>query len=278
MDILSGAEGQLTNKLLVDISGTIKGFVKNVDVEMVEGKILIHMKLGQSAESYGLSRSESKLLKFESKITLVADEIVSVGKDCIVVSKGKLPPLEEIKKAKMYKAENDSLKEKLNQVNEELENSLRKLKVLKEDKAEMEFKLNKLLKIEEEFDDLRLKCAKQEGELEASRIFIGKLKGQESTKEPKERIFPKLEEIIDDEVLDKESEKEFDNVLNEDFTLFGEEEKTLSGPKEIGINQEKIESSDEVCNKTENMENKTLSPDNPFRKFSREFKKDGDYI
>ena len=28
MDVLSGAEGQFTNKLLIDISGTIKGFVK----------------------------------------------------------------------------------------------------------------------------------------------------------------------------------------------------------------------------------------------------------
>ena len=119
---------------------------------------------------------------------------------------------------------------------------------------------------------------KTRGRIGSFKDFIGKIKGQESTKEPKDRIFPKIEEIIDDEVLDKESEKEFDNVLNEDFTLFGEEEKTLSGPKEIGINQEKIDSSDEVCNKTENMENKTLSPDNPFRKFSREFKKDGDYI
>ena len=143
MDLMSGAEGQFTNKLLVDISGTIKGFVKNVDIEMVEGKILIHMKLGQSAESYGLSRSESKLLRFETKITIASDEIVSVGKDCIIVSKGKLPPLEEIKKAKVYKAENDSLKEKLAEVNDELENSLRKLKVLKEDKSELEFKLNK---------------------------------------------------------------------------------------------------------------------------------------
>ena len=138
MEAISGAEGQFTNKLLVDISGSIKGFIKTVDIEMVEGKILIHMKLGQSAESYGLPRSESKLLRFETKLTIAADEIVSVGKDCVIVSKGRIPPLEEIKKAKMYKAENDSLKEKVNELNEELDNSLRKLKVLREDKTQME--------------------------------------------------------------------------------------------------------------------------------------------
>lgn len=263
MDVMSGAEGQFTNKLLVDISGTIKGFVKNVDIEMVEGKILIHMKLGQSAESYGLSRTESKLLRFETKITIVSDEIVSVGKDCIVVSKGKLPPLEEIKKAKMYKAENDSLKEKLNEVNDELENSLRKLKVLKEDKAELEFKLNKMLKTEEDFSELRLKCAKQEGELEASRRFMAKLKGQGLSKSSDQNDF--------EETTDDESEKKFDDIINEEFTLFGEEEKVITEYDEKEITQGKLDSEDRNF---EQSENKTQTSGNPFRKFSNEYKKE----
>ena len=75
----------------------------------------------------------------------------------------------------MYKAENDSLKIKLDETNEELENSLRKLKVLNEVKSELEFKLNKLSKMEEKYSDLRLKCAKLEGELEGSRRFMQKL-------------------------------------------------------------------------------------------------------
>ena len=278
MDLMSGAEGQFTNKLLVDISGTIKGFVKNVDIEMVEGKILIHMKLGQSAESYGLSRSESKLLRFETKITIVADEIVSVGKDCIIVSKGKLPPLEEIKKAKMYKAENDSLKLKLNELNDELENSLRKLKVLKEDKSELEFKLNKLLKMEEEFSELRLKCAKLEGEVEGSRRFIQQIENHNTTPKSSqfvnpERSYKPVEEEIE-ETLDLEKQKKFEEIMKDEFTLFGEEETLDSEIKE----QNKTEETTIPVNETSTDECETpklnLSDENPFKRFSKEYKKE----
>lgn len=271
MDIMSGAEGQFTNKLLVDISGTIKGFVKNVDIEMVEGKILIHMKLGQSAETYGLSRSESKLLRFETKITIVSDEIVSVGKDCIVVSKGKLPPLEEIKKAKLYKAENDSLKEKLAEVTEELENSLRKLKVLKEDKSELEFKLNKMLKIEEEFNELRLKCAKQEGELEASRKFMEKLKNQGFVKVPSENLHSCPENEVEDTFYE-ETEKKFEDILNDEFTIFGEEETLDKEPIEKEMPPENISVVNEAKAEPER-QNIPISSENPFKKFSKEYKK-----
>ncbi|KYC45597.1 MAG: hypothetical protein APG12_00929 [Candidatus Methanofastidiosum methylothiophilum] len=277
MDVLSGAEGQFTNKLLVDISGTIKGFVKNVDIEMVEGKILIHMKLGQSAESYGLSRSESKLLRFETKITIVADEIVSVGKDCIIVSKGKLPPLEEIKKAKIYKAENDSLKVKLNEVNEELENSLRKLKVLKEDKSELEFKLNKMLKMEEEFSELRLKCAKLEGEVEASKRFIEKYESQTNQSGTSQFVAsqPSYKPIEDEieETLDQEKQKRFEDILKDDFTLFGEEETLYKEPKEQKVEETTVPVNETCTDETERS-NLNISNENPFKKFSKEYKKD----
>lgn len=279
MDLMSGAEGQFTNKLLVDISGTVKGFVKNVDIEMVEGKILIHMKLGQSAESYGLSRSESKLLRFETKITIVADEIVSVGKDCIIVSKGKLPPLDEIKKAKMYKAENDSLKIKLNELNDEVENSLRKLKVLKEDKSELEFKLNKMLKMEEEFNELRLKCAKQEGELEASKRFIQKLDAQGSTTKQSpfvtsESSYKPIEDEIE-ETLDQEKQKKFDEIMKDEFALFGEEEKLENEPRDFNFTEERNVQVNETSNKcNENMPNNAVGTGNPFKKFSKEYKKE----
>lgn len=271
MDLMSGAEGQFTNKLLVDISGTIKGFVKNVDIEMVEGKILIHMKLGQSAESYGLSRTESKLLRFETKITIASDEIVSVGKDCIVVSKGKLPPLEEIKKAKMYKAENDGLKEKLAEVNDELENSLRKLKVLKEDKSELEFKLNKLLKIEEEFSELRLKCAKQEGELEASRRLMEKIRGKGSLNTSNDNIFSGAEGEVES-ALEEETEKKFEDILKDEFTLFGEEENLENESIQKEMPPERLSS----VNETPAGSQKSAAPqssENPFRRFSKEYKK-----
>lgn len=279
MDLMSGAEGQFTNKLLVDISGTIKGFVKNVDIEMVEGKILIHMKLGQSAESYGLSRSESKLLRFETKITIVADEIVSVGKDCIVVSKGKLPPLDEIKKAKMYKAENDSLKIKLNELNDEVENSLRKLKVLKEDKSELEFKLNKMLKMEEEFNELRLKCAKQEGELEASKRFIQKLDAQGSTTKSSpfvtsESSYKPIEDEIE-ETLDQEKQKKFEDIMKDEFALFGEEEKLENEPRGLNFTEERnvqVNETSKQCK--ENIPNNDIGTGNPFKKFSKEYKKE----
>ncbi len=281
MDLMSGAEGQFTNKLLVDISGTIKGFVKNVDIEMVEGKILIHMKLGQSAESYGLSRSESKLLRFETKITLVADEIVSVGKDCIVVSKGKLPPLEEIKKAKMYKAENDSLKIKLNELNDEVENSLRKLKVLKEDKSELEFKLNKMLKMEEEFNELRLKCAKQEGELEASKRFIQKLDTNDSIikSSPFVASEPSYKPIEDEieETLDQDKQNKFDEIMEDEFALFGEEEKLENEPRDLNITKERsIPVNETSIDGDECISNNSFGKENPFRKFSKEYKKEDD--
>ena len=276
---MSGAEGQFTNKLLVDISGTIKGFVKNVDIEMIEGKILIHMKLGQSAESYGLSRSESKLLRFETKITIVSDEIVSVGKDCIVVSKGKLPPLEEIKKAKMYKAENDSLKIKLNELTDEVENSLRKLKVLKEDKSELEFKLNKMLKMEEDFSELRLKCAKQEGELEASKRFIQKIEPKDSVNKSSpfvisESSYKPVEDEIE-EALNQEKQKKFDDIMKDEFALFGEEEKLEYEPRKLNITEERnvpVNETSTECN--EDISNNAIEKGNPFKKFSKEYKKE----
>lgn len=307
MDVLSGAEGQFTNKLLIDISGTIKGFVKNVDIEMIEGKILIHMKLGQSAESYGLSRSESKLLRFETKITMIADEIVSVGKDCIIVSKGKLPPLEEIKKAKMYKAENDSLKIKLDETNEELENSLRKLKVLNEVKSELEFKLNKLSKMEEEYSDLRLKCAKLEGELEGSRRFMQKIesmnfppiapqfapseskcksiedennisknfKPQDTFENTSYEEFASFMEDEIEEVLEQEKHKKFEGILKDEFTLFGEEELIEDEKTEHKVVDETTIRVDETyIDKNERPSTENLSRENPFKRFSKEFKKE----
>lgn len=281
MDLMSGTEGQFTNKLLVDISGTIKGFVKNVDIEMIEGKILIHMKLGQSAESYGLSRSESKLLRFETKITIVADEIVSVGKDCIVVSKGKLPPLEEIKKAKMYKAENDSLKIKLNELNNEVENSLRKLKVLKEDKSELEFKLNKMLKMEEEFSELRLKCAKQEGELEASKRFIQKLDTQDSVINPSpfvasESSYKSIKDEIE-ETFNQDKQNKFNEIMKDEFALFGEEEKLENEPRGLDTKEERnIPANETSTEDNECVSSKSFGKENPFRKFNKEYTKEDD--
>ncbi len=304
MDLMSGAEGQFTNKLLIDIAGTIKGYVKNVDIEMVEGKILIHMKLGQTAESYGLSRSESKLLRFETKITLVADEIVAVGKDCIILSKGKLPSLEEIKKAKIYKAENDSMKIKINELNDELENALRKLKVLKEDKSELEFKLNKTLKMEEEFNELRLRCAKLEGEVEASKRFIPKSDTKNSIpRSPfvtSESFYKPIEEKLDqeeqknfddtikdeftlfrekeiEETLDQEKQKRFDDIIKDEFALFGEEEKLDNNTNEDNKTGETIVPVNETCSDgTEKPNIDTFSKENPFKRFSKEYKKEDD--
>jgi len=96
------------------------------------------------------------------------------------------------------------------------------------------------------------------------------IKGRRSCRQFENK--PVEEEI--EETLDLEKQKKFEEIMKDEFTLFGEEETLDSEIKE----QNKIEETTMPVNETPTDECEkpklNLSDENPFKRFSKEYKKE----
>lgn len=78
-----------------------------------------------------------------------------------------------------------------------------------------------------------------------------------------------------EEVLEQEKHKKFEGILKDEFTLFGEEELIEDEKTEHKVVDETTIRVDETyIDKNERPSTENLSRENPFKRFSKEFKKE----
>ncbi|HPR41614.1 MAG TPA: hypothetical protein PK718_03590 [Candidatus Methanofastidiosa archaeon] len=164
--------GQLYGKYAVDIEGVIKGYVYDVDVEIKNGEIYFHLDMYQYVNFYNTGFVEKSKYGPKLKLSLTPSDILSVGRDAIVISYGRIPDMKELEKFKLVMAENDGLKKRMRQTSEELEALSKNLKDRDEKVFDLKEQISILRRKEEEFDLLREELARQKGELQSSREYM----------------------------------------------------------------------------------------------------------
>ncbi|MHC1604410.1 MAG: hypothetical protein ACXQTP_00360 [Candidatus Methanofastidiosia archaeon] len=168
----SAISGQLYGKYAVDIEGNIRGFVEDVDVEIKGGEIYFRLEMTQPSRVFKLGVVNKDTFGPKSRLTLTPKDIVSVGRDCIIIGFGKIPKLSEIERFKLVMAENEGLRSRYKESREEAEETLKNLRDREEENFEMKEKIKILKRKEEEFDLLRDELSRQKGELRIAREYI----------------------------------------------------------------------------------------------------------
>jgi len=164
--------GQLHGKYAVDIDGTIRGYVEDVDVEIKNGGIYFHLEMYKHSRVHNVGFIERNRYGPKLKLTLTPNDIVAVGKDCIIIGFGRIPDLKDIERFKLVMAENDGLKKRNKECQEELDAAMGKLEQKEEKLLELQDKLRALKRKEEEFDLVKDELARQKGELQAAREYM----------------------------------------------------------------------------------------------------------
>ena len=81
-----------------------------------------------------------------------------------------------------------------------------------------------------------------------------------------------------EETLDQERKKKFDDIMKDEFALFGEEEKLENEKRGSNLTEEQNVSVNETSTESnKDISNTTIGKGNPFKKFSKEYKKE-DYV
>jgi len=164
--------GQLHGKYAVDIDGTIRGYVEDVDVEIKNGEIYFHLEMYKHSRVHNVGFIERNRYGPKLKLTLTPKDIVAVGQDCIIIGFGRIPDLKDIERFKLVMAENEGLKKRTKECQEELDAAMNKLEQKEEKLLELQDKLRALKRKEEEFDLVKDELARQKGELQAAREYI----------------------------------------------------------------------------------------------------------
>jgi len=168
----SSIYGQLYGKYAVDIEGVIRGYVYDVDVEIKNGVIYFHLDMYQYANVYNTGMVDKSKFGPKLRLSLTPKDIVSVGRDAIIIGYGKIPDLKDIERFKLVMAENDGIKKRLRDSNEELQAVTKNLRDRDEKITELKERLSILRRKETDYDLLREELSRQKGELESSRQYM----------------------------------------------------------------------------------------------------------
>jgi sporulation protein YlmC with PRC-barrel domain len=164
--------GQLYGKYAVDIEGTIRGYVDDVDVQFDEGEITFQLEMHQVNQMYQRGLVERSRFGPKVRLTIRPKDIVSVGKDCIIIGFGRVPDLKDLDRFKIIVAENEGLHVQVRECAKERDAALAKLKEREDEVLELRDRLRLLKRKEEEYDLLKEELAKKKGELEATQVYI----------------------------------------------------------------------------------------------------------
>lgn len=164
--------GQLYGKYAVDIEGNIRGYVDDVDVQFDEGEITFQLEMHQVNQMYQRGVVEKSRFGPKFRLTIKPKDIVSVGKDCIIIGFGRVPDLKDLDRFKIIVAENEGLNVQVRECANERDAALAKLKEREDEVLEMRDRLRILKRKEEEYDLLKEELAKKKGEIAATQAYI----------------------------------------------------------------------------------------------------------
>lgn len=172
--------GQLYGKYAVDIEGTIRGYVYDVDVEIRASDIIFRLDMYPHSEGHPLRYIDRGSFSQKMSLTVTPKDIVSVGKHCIILGFGKLPDLKDIGSLNILVAENETLTKKFSQCQKEQESVTKRLMEKDDEIVGLKDRLRILKRKEEEFDLVKEELSRQKGELYAAREYIKSLEKLES--------------------------------------------------------------------------------------------------
>ncbi|WP_048150355.1 hypothetical protein [Palaeococcus ferrophilus] len=171
-------ENLLVNKFLISlVEGSILGYVTGITVEVQGDQFFFILKV-KALENIGKTGEfHPGMFSTEKKVKIAPSDIVSVGKDAIIVGDGKVPPLKEIERLVQVAGEYSSLIKEL----EERDAEIRKLREenvsLSKQLDELNRELRRYQVLKEDFEHLKEQLIKQEGQLEMAREYIRLLEG-----------------------------------------------------------------------------------------------------
>jgi len=159
---------KLEGKTAVEISGNLLGTIEEVEPQIKEGQIIFKVTISPAEEYYRKSRYVSKKVKYISP-----RDILSVGKDCVIISYGQVPPLGEILELVDLAKKHESLKTDLDALRKEYYEKVQETQRLTQDLELAKERAAKLSRMEEEYETLKETVIEQEGKLKIARDYVG---------------------------------------------------------------------------------------------------------
>ncbi len=197
---------KLEGKMAVEVTGTLLGTISSVEPRIREGKIIFKVDV----EPVGEFRRRPTYMGRKT-YHLSPEDILSVGKDCVIIGWGKVPQLSRIEELIQIAQKYESLVKDLESLRKDYFEKVEETKRLAQELELAKERVSRLSRMEEEYESLKETVIEQEGKLKIARDYVG--------------VMEELENMIRglrDDIKDMEQlEKIVRQVVNEELDSRG---------------------------------------------------------
>ncbi len=197
---------KLAGKMAVEIEGSLLGTIEAVEPQIKEGQITFKVTIAPPGEYYRRSTYVGKKTKY-----LAPRDILSVGKDCVIISYGKIPQLSEIEELLSMAQKHAHLARDMESLRQEYYAKVEENKRLVQDLELAREKAGKLSRMEEEYVTLKETVIEQEGKLKIARDYVGVMEELENM----------IRALRDDIKGMEDVEKAIRSIVNEELDARG---------------------------------------------------------
>ena len=159
---------KLEGKTAVEVSGDLLGEISEVEPQIKDGQIIFKVTITPQGDYFRKSSYVGRKVKY-----LSPRDILSVGKDCVIISYGKIPPLNEIVGLMENAGKLQNLQDDLDSLRKEYYDRMEEGKRLSHELELATEKANKFSRMEEEYQTLKETVIEQEGKLKIARDYVG---------------------------------------------------------------------------------------------------------
>jgi len=160
---------KLKGKTAVEVEGSLLGMIEEVEPQIKEGGIIFKVSITPSGNYFrGKSSFVSRKVKY-----LSAKDILSVGRDCVIISYGRIPPLGEIDGLLEMARKHENLSNDLENLRKDYYSKLEENKRIAQDLELAKEKATRLARMEDEYETLKETVIEQEGKLKIARDYVG---------------------------------------------------------------------------------------------------------
>jgi sporulation protein YlmC with PRC-barrel domain len=198
--------GKLEGKMAVEISGKLLGTIEEVEPQLKEGKIIFKVTISQAGDFLRKSSYVGRKVKY-----LGPKDILSVGKDCVIISYGMVPPLGEIVELMDVSEKHETLRGDVEALRKDFYEKVEENRRLTQDLELAREKASKVARIEEEYETLKETVIEQEGKLKIARDYVGVM----------EQLENMIRDLRDDIKGMEDIERAVRNIVNEELDARG---------------------------------------------------------
>ncbi len=192
--------------MAVEISGKLLGTIEEVEPQIKEGEIIFRVTISQAGDFLRKSSYVGRKVKY-----LSPRDILSVGKDCVIIRYGTVPPLGEIGELMDLSEKHETLRSDIEALRKDFYGKVEENKRLNQDLELAKEKASKLGRIEEEYDTLKETVIEQEGKLKIARDYVGVM----------EQLENMIRDLRDDIKGMEDIEKVVRSIVNEELDSRG---------------------------------------------------------